>query len=228
MKKNGLIAVVNQETSYLKKQNFFKYMQKVAKVASQTQAEIILGPELALSSYEGMMLLSDLKNGIEDFSKKFKGRLIIPGTGLCYDEGKKEMYNLAPIIFKDGSVKYVSKDSSHMEDLLAEKKGLEYQRGEVSPRDYLDLQNGKNFAVEICRDHGLGKLRYSGVKNIDFQFILANNLLGVSPEKIVVKEGGIVVLVEGKESELSEAYRKIKNQLIPLEKKNKGEYFLFK
>jgi hypothetical protein len=224
---NTKIAIIKQKTSYLEKQNIQSYFEKVMRIANRTKADIIIGPELSLSSSIEMMPLSYLKEKVEDFSKCLKGKLILPGTGLAYESETKSMCNIAPIMFKDGSIKYVEKNSSHVEDLIAESRGLNYKRGNLQDRIFSDQKNEENFVVEICRDHGIGKLKQVSIPNINFQFILANNLLGISPEKTFVKNGGIVVLAEGEKPRNSWAYKKIKGDLLPLRGNETPEYVLF-
>jgi len=227
MKKDNSIAIVKQETSYLEKQDISVYLEKVARTIGKTRADIVVGPELALSSSVGMISLSNLTKKIDNFSKCFKGKLIIPGTGLAYEEGTKSMYNIAPIIFRDGSVAYVQKNSSHVEDLIAQGRGLEYRRGNLQEMVFPDKGGEGNLAVEICRDHGIGRLKRTSCPNLKFQFVLANNLLGVSPEKALVEEGGIVILAEGKEPQKSWAYKKKNGNLIPLKGNETKEHIVF-
>lgn len=227
MTDNKKIAIIKQKTSYLEKQNIQSYFEKIMRVANKTKADIIIGPELSLSSSIEMVPLSYLKEKIKDFSKCLKGKLILPGTGLAYESETKSMYNIAPIIFKDGSIKYVQKNSSHVEDLIAESRGLSYRRGNLQDRIFSNQKNGENFAVEICRDHGIGKLKQVSIPNMKFQFILANNLLGISPEKTFVENGGVVVLAEGEKPKNSWAYKKIKGDLLPLRGNETPEYILF-
>lgn len=221
------IAVVKQSTDYLEKQDFFGYLTKLARTINESQADIIVGPELALSSSVEMLSLSCLNKEIQDFSKRFKGRLILPGTGLVYEENTKAMYNLAPVIFRDGSTRFVKKNSSHMEDLIAESKGLEYGRGDIREMVLSNKKKDGRFAIEICRDHGLGKLKNISSSDLDFHFILANNSGGISPEKLLIKDGGIVVLAEGGKIANSGAYVKKGADLFPLNRREKGEYILF-
>lgn len=220
------IAVIKQKTSYFESQDFLKYLEKVGRVINKSSAEIIIGPELSLSSSVGMLSVESLEKKMDSLSSCFSKKLVIPGTGLFYDDKKKLMHNIAPILLGNGKVSYVRKNSSHVEEMLAEPRGLQYCRGNLSEGFF--LRNGQgSFLVEICRDHGLGKSRYLPHPPLKFQFILANNLLGVSPAKTLVEEGGIVVLAEGEKPASSCAYRKIKKELIPLKVRETEDYFLF-
>lgn len=227
MKNNEKIAIVKQGTSYLEKQNIEEYLAKVSVVANRTGANIIVGPELSLSSPVNMLSLSHLEKKISDFSKCFKGRLILPGTGIVKEKESKSMYNVAPVIFRDCSVGYVHKNSSHVEDLIAESNNLEYRRGDIEKEILFDKGKGGNFAVEICRDHGIGKLKNISKPNLKFQFVLANNLSGVFPEKTLVENDGIVIFAEGRKPENSWAYLKRNKDLIPLKGRETEDYILF-
>jgi hypothetical protein len=227
MVNNERIAIVKQKTSYLEKQDIEAYLAKVSVIANRTRASIIVGPELSLSSPVNMLSLSHLEKKISDFSKCFKGRLILPGTGIVKDDENKSMYNIAPIIFRDGSVSYIHKNSSHVEDLIAESNGLNYKRGDVEKEILFDKGKNGNFAVEICRDHGIGKLKNISKPNLKFQFVLANNLSGLFPEKVLVENGGIAVLAEGRKPEDSWAYFKRNRDLIPLKGSETEDYILF-
>lgn len=221
------IAIVKQKTSYLEKQNIEAYLAKVSVIANKTRANIIVGPELSLSSSVNMLSLSSLEKKINDFSKCFKGRLILPGTGIVKEEGNKLMYNVAPVIFRDGSVNYVHKNSSHVEDLIAESNGLNYKRGDIEKGIIFDKGKEGNFAVEICRDHGIGKLKNISKPNLKYQFVLANNLSGLFPEKVLVENEGTVVLAEGRNPENSWAYFKKNRDLIPLKGNETEDYIVF-
>jgi hypothetical protein len=221
------IAIVKQKTSYLEKQDIEAYLAKVSVIANKTRASIIIGPELSLSSPVNMLSLSRLEKKISDFSKCFKGRLILPGTGIVKENENKLMYNIAPVIFRNGSIDYVHKNSSHVEDLIAESNGLNYKRGNIEKEVLFDKGKEGNFAVEICRDHGMGKLKNISKPNLKYQFVLANNLSGLFPEKVLVENGGTVVLAEGRKPENSWAYLKNNGNLIPLRGNETEDYIVF-
>jgi len=90
-----------------------------------------------------------------------------------------------------------------------------------------DKDGFENFAVEICRDYGMGKLKNVLYPELQFQFVLANNLLGVSPEKALVGNEGMLVFAEGKDPQKSWAYIRKNRNLIPLRGNETAEYILF-
>jgi len=217
------LALINQKTSYEWGINLSAYLENLKKITLETNVDILVGPELALSGDNRIMPFSLFKKYIKGFASGLEGKLIVPGTGLVR-EGNL-MRNVVPIILKDGRIVYHSKNSSHYEDPLSKKNGLEYERGSV--KDGVFDKEKPSFVVEICRDHGLGKLKNFVRPSFDFHFILSNNLGGIFPDKTLVKEGWIVALVDGKESE-SSAYIKKNGSLLKLDEFKKEDYTLIK
>ncbi|MFH1364983.1 MAG: hypothetical protein ABIH28_00145 [archaeon] len=208
------IALINQKTGYDNEVNLPSYLEKVGRIARESGAEIVIGPELALGGAKNILDFYELNEQVNSLASGLKGKLVIPGTGLVKETGL--MRNVAPIILKDGRVAYHFKNSSHCEDSVAQTNGLEYERGNV--KNGLFGGEEPSFAIEICRDHGIGKLR-SVAPFFDFHFILENNLTGVSQERALIKEGGIVALVDGFDAS-SYAYQRKGRELVQL----KGEF----
>jgi len=214
------IALINQKTGYVEKINREKYFDRVRRILENSGANIVIGPELAISNRQEILSLEHFNSFNEGFFPFMRDdQLLIPGTGLVRDSNKRELRNLAPIIRKN-RISYVNKKTSVVEDKIAEVEGLEYKRGNSSEGvfDY----DGRRIALEICRDHGHMKLKECGIRDIDLEFILACNLPGVSPEKTVVREGGIVALIDGFKPEIN-VYRKNFDNFSEIKgKQNKG------
>jgi len=218
------IALIKQKTGYDMPLNFNSYLMKVLDVIKESRAEIVIGPELAISN-GGMISLNELNNFTKTISLNIDSQMVVPGTALVKIPSGR-MINTAPVIIKENVYSF-NKKSSIMENEIAKRFGLDYTTGEDHEGflDYLD----KSVAIEICRDHGHGKLRSSTDKNADLEIILGCNLGGFSPEKTVLKDGGVVAVVDGNHCgdgpEVYACRKDIKN-FIFIEEKEKRDYSL--
>lgn len=207
------IALVKQKTGYNLAPNTQKYFDKLRHIIAIAGAEIFVGPELAISN-SSPISEGEFDSFNKGLQKLLNGKgIIIPGTALVNNNGF--LKNIAPVIFKK-NILYFNKKSSVMEDEIAEKKNLEYKTGEDNEGFF--CYGGKDCALEICRDHGHGKLKYSTNKLVDIEFILSCNLGGFSPDKNVVKNFGIVVIADGNNS--STCAYEVKERIL---KEIKGE-----
>lgn len=219
------IALIKQKTGYMQPTDADTYFSNVEEILKDSGADILIGPELAVSTAKDSIKREQLDKRVKNLASKLgENHLVIPGTGIVVDYTSNKMTNSAPIIFKDIFF-YLNKRTSHEEDNIAKSKGLEYIRG-GSNEGVFNFKNLK-FGLEICRDHGHAKLKNSGgVYDCDYHIILAHNLSGVNPEKTVVKDGGIVLLNDGGSYNGVSSYRRKDDGLVELEMQEKENYAL--
>ena len=192
----------------IEESDVWEYKDKIIDVIGNSGADIVLGPELAMGNKNNFVTPREMDYfGREIISKLWKGKdqIIIPGTAIV--SNGKSLRNTAFVLRNEGALSFVrfDKKSSDREDEIAENLGLEYQRGNEKP---VVRFRGKDIGIEICRDHGHARLKNSLEGEVlDMQFILACNLEGFYPEKTVVRDGGIVAVIDGYEPSVV-AYRK--------------------
>lgn len=219
------IALVKRKTGYNVNAHTGEYFDKIRQIHDQTNAGIIVGPELAVANATKLLSVEEFRQFSRDLQNFLidakSDSLVIPGTGLVYDLLNKEMFNRALAV--DNSNLYeVDKKTSDREDSIALDHGLDYKRGSDTT---IICYDKKDIGIEVCRDHGHARLKTKGVGNLDLQLILACNLNGISLEKTVVKEGGIVALVDGNGPKVS-AYRNNGNSFEEINGQENGDYLL--
>jgi len=188
------IALIKQQTGYEIPCDYKEYLHKVIGVLQKTNADIIAGPELAISNGYMPINKTEFNSFCSKISDSLNGNLVVPGTALVFNRREKWLRNIAPVITKN-RVLFHSKKSSVNEDNIAKNYQLEYQTGEKNEGIY--YHNGVKVGIEICRDHSLGKLRNLD-SQVDIQLILACDLMGISPNNLVIKPEGIIGFVDGK------------------------------
>ena len=220
------IALIKQKTGYHFSSAAGKYFEKVKGVIRDSKADVIVGPELALA---GRVSTFDSPTDFGRYSARFisllkNGQLLIPGTALVRNKDEKTLVNMAPIISKSG-VSYFRKKTSTMENDIAEIFGLNYVRGNCNEGVF--DHNGTSVALEICRDHGHAKLKNAGFREADLEIIVACNLSGgINPQKLVVREGGLVAFNDGGEPKRNCVYKLNDGNLEILDGKEFKDYFM--
>jgi len=189
------IALIKQETGYVGNIDRDAYASKVKDVL-ESKADVVVGSEFALGNKNNLISVNDFAQYCNNLSKYVKNKqLLVPGTALVVDRQHKTLANIAPVIFKD-RVFNVMKMTSVLEETIAQKLDLEYVKGGLG--DSVFYYSGKKATLEICRDHAHAKLRASGVRDSDLGVVVACDLPGgISPSKITVKEGGLIVFNDG-------------------------------
>jgi hypothetical protein len=157
--------------------------------------EIIIGPEGLFSSSEAMSV-KDVGELTDLFTELSVGKLIIPGTVLHEKDGI--LQNTA-LVFSDGELilKY-NKETESQESSIFD---IPYKTGGNDNSTF--SWQGKTYGLEICRDHGMGRLKRRLGKdnqpNVDYQIVLANNI-NYSRRNFAVVDDGLVILVDGNKS----------------------------
>jgi len=171
------------------------YLSRIGQIVSDSNANLIIGPEFSLSYFSNPLTKDSFeKEALKLVPNLKRDQLIIPGTGIFLDYGKKQMTNSAPIISREG-IFYIDKKTSSDEDSGAEKYGYEYVRGKKQ-KSLFKFSNMK-LALDICRDYGTMQLGNFGVIDRDLHLILASNHGVVDTGPAIVVDKGIVALVDG-------------------------------
>lgn len=154
--------------------------------------DIILAPE-GLYSTSKPMTPEEIDEFVALFTPLSKGKVIIPGTVLRTDG--ENLYNTA-YVFADGKLIHTYNKETETNESSVYK--MPYETGNNSSSTF--EWKGKRFGLEICRDHGMGRLKkYLGKskeEEVDYQIILANNS-SFSPRNLAIKEDGLAILVDG-------------------------------
>lgn len=140
----------------------------------------------------------ELKRIIDDFSSisDIYDSTIIPGT-VVWQDGVN-MYNTA-LVFSNGSlICQYDKQSDNFESNFAKKNGLIYSSRSDANNPVFNL-GSKSIGLEICREHGHGKLKkYLSQNNlplVDMHIILSN---GISLKNSnFASEDGLIIQADG-------------------------------
>jgi predicted amidohydrolase len=199
------IATINDRTKYLGESSYGAYLERISEVVSNSGADLVVGPELAMADLKGVLSLEQFNFFVNSLKSSVSAnQVVVPGTALVYDEGKGTLRNRAPIICGDGNIYVFDKKSAVEEVRIAKKLGLEYIRGKSS-EGFFEFQ-GKVYSLEICRDHGHAKLKQASNIKSDLGLVLASNG-NFYPTKSVVKDGGLAVVVDGGKENGSDVFR---------------------
>lgn len=124
------------------------------------------------------------ESGLADIVAKFdKSKIAIPGT--IMNEQNDGTYNTAFVISEGKIIHKYNKETSSQENSSVE----DYRTGNNA--SYSTKVLNKKLGIEICRDHGMGRLKRKE-QSVDLQLIIANNM-NISPAKLINKEYAIIV-----------------------------------
>lgn len=162
---------------------------------SVSDYDVIVAPEAAFSTKpvlpkEGKDRLVERIRGASEGSST----LVLPGTFLWKDNG--QLYNSSPIV-SDGRVlkEYFKETTDRQDQYVADTEGLVHITGNnQGGADW----NGINVGVEICRDHGMGRLKrwienFGMRKPVDLHVVLSRGIYYHPPHDMSGEQGSFVL-----------------------------------
>lgn len=144
------------------------------------------------------VLLAELKKLSADFPEW----VIVPGT-IFYTRSApgvrpQEVVNVAPVLHGGAAIELHKKNEY---DVLA--PGFEtWGGGNVQSGSTRFTAGGLRYAVEICRDHKVRVAARESTSLVDFQIVVGNGV-PVMPAAVIVRDGGIVLHVDGAEGRVT-------------------------
>lgn len=160
-----------------------------------SMADIIISPEYSFSSPS---FITECKKEeiLQRLRKHVRGKLIL-APFLWKKSGN--LYNSCSIVSEKGEQDYF-KETTDTEENLAQNQCLEYVKGNNQLPFYWENQI---IGLEICRDHGMGRLKrnlhLSQRYDVPLQMVLSRGASYV-PSNDVTSRGGYFVLCDGSPS----------------------------
>lgn len=208
-----------------KAENLREHQQKFLDLCRGQTADIYVAPEYLFTSEQP--ITAEKK---DELLKPFleastNNKLIIPGT-IAWTPNNKEWYNTL-YAFSNGEIVHeYHKETTNEEQALY--PSMSYQ----TPENQSSIFNWNNLRIgtEICRDHGMGRLKKHLQKKsqqpVDLQLVLANNMT-FSPQQFAVKDNGLVMLIDGNEQGPSNSITDSKNIKLYSPHKETKDYEIY-
>ncbi|MGV8162678.1 MAG: nitrilase-related carbon-nitrogen hydrolase [Candidatus Nanoarchaeia archaeon] len=208
-----------------KSEDLQKHQQDFLDLCKTKNADIYIAPEYLFASQQPMTV-EKKEELLKPFLEASKGnKLIIPGT-IAWTPNNKEWYNTLYALSNGKVIHEYHKETTNEEATLY--PSMTYQ----TPENHSSVFEWNNYKIgtEICRDHGMGRLKKHLQKTtqlpVDLQLVLANNTT-FSPSQFAVQDKGLVLLVDGNAQQPSNSLTDSKNTKLyePYEQTNNYEIY---